>query len=210
MNRVFEAAPNLPGALELLIQIYAVQNKLEQAMKSFEEADRAGALSPSARLLLGRLYLNAGDAAKARATFERVLSERSDLGGAKNDLAYLLAQDGVELDRALGLAQEAQQAMPNDPWVADTLGYVYLKKGLSEPALQQARYSIQLAEESGQPQPVFHYHLGLVLRALGRDPEAAEAFERALSMDPNFSDAGAARKELEAARAQAKATPSAS
>jgi tetratricopeptide (TPR) repeat protein len=210
MNRVFEAAPNLPGALELLVQIYAAQGKLDQATKSFEEADRAGALSPGARLLLGRLYLNSGDDVRARAMFERALTERADLSGAKNDLAFLLARNGVELDRALGLAQEAQQDMANDPNIADTLGFVYFKKGLSEPALQQSRYAIQLAEEAGQPQAVFQYHLGLVLRALGRNAEAAEAFERALAIDRNFADAGAAQKELEAARAEAKATPSSS
>lgn len=211
VNRVFEAAPNLAGTLELLIQIYAAQDKLDAAIASFEEADRAGALSPGARLLLGRLYLSQGDRKRARETIEQALAERGDLGGAKNDLAFLLALEGVELDRALNLAQEAQQAMADDPSVADTLGFVYLKKGLSEPALQQIRYAIQLNEEAGQPaQPVFQYHLGLVLRSLGRNDEAVAAFEQALGMDPNFAEAAETKKELEAARAAMQAAPSAS
>lgn len=210
VNRVFEAAPNLPGGLELLLQIYAAQNKLDQAVASFEEADRAGALSPGARLLLGRLYLSRGENAKARTMLERALAERADLAAAKNDLAFLLASEGVELDRALTLAQEAQQALATDPQTADTLGYVYYRKSLYEPALEQARYAVQLADEAGQPQAVFQYHMGLALRALGRNEEATAAFERALAIDPNFSDAPNARKELEAARAGSQAGPSSS
>jgi tetratricopeptide (TPR) repeat protein len=208
--QVLESSPDTPGAPEMLIQIYAAQNKVNEAVKGFEEADRAGTLAPSARLLLGRLFLSRGDDAKARAMFERVLSERPDLAGAKNDLAFLLAKQGVELDRALRLATEAQQALPNDPNVSDTLGFVYFKKGLNEPALQQARYAIQLAEEAHEPQAVFQYHLGLVLRALGRNPEAADAFERALAIDDKFAEAGAARQEREAARAESKAPPGSS
>jgi tetratricopeptide (TPR) repeat protein len=210
LRRLLDASPNFAGALELLVQIYAAQNKLDEAAKSFEEADKAGALAPSARVLLGRLYLLRGDEPKARAMFERALSERPDLAGAKNDLAFLLATDGVELDRALGLATEAEQALPNDPNIADTLSFVYFKKGLNEPALQQARYAIQLAEETREPQAIFQYHLGLVLRALGRNAEAAEALERALAIDPKFADAGAARQELDAARAESKSLPGSS
>jgi tetratricopeptide (TPR) repeat protein len=211
INRLFEVAPNLPGALELLLQIYAAQDKLDLAVASLEEADRTGALSPGARLLLARIYLSRGETSKTRDTLERALAERPDLAGAKNDLAYLLAQEGSNLERALTLAQEAQRALSTDPNAADTLAYVYLRKGLLEPALQQSRYAIQLAEESGQPvQAAYQHHLGLVLRALGRNAEAASAFERALDLDPNFSEAAEARRELEAARTAAKSAPSAS
>lgn len=211
INRLFEVAPNLPGALELLLQIYDAQGKLDVAVASLEETDRAGALSPGARLLLARLYLSRGESAKSREMLERTLAERPDLASAKNDLAYLLANEGQELERALTLAQEAQRALSTDPNAADTLAYVYLRKGLLEPALQQSRYAIQLAEESGQPvQAAYPYHLAMVLRALGRDAEAVPAFERALEIDPNFSDAAEAKRELEAARTAAKAAPSAS
>jgi tetratricopeptide (TPR) repeat protein len=207
VNRVVEAAPNAPGALDLLIQIYAAQNKLGKALESFEEADRAGALSGASRVLMARLYLTQGDRVKARAAFEKALTERTDLASAKNDLAFLLAFDGVELDRALGLAQEAQQAMAEDPNVADTLGFIYFKKGLFEPAAQQAKYAIQLADQANQQQPVFYYHLGLALRSLGQNAEAAQAFEHALAIDQNFPEAASARSELEAAKAGASSTP---
>jgi tetratricopeptide (TPR) repeat protein len=94
--------------------------------------------------------------------------------------------------------------------VADTLGFIYFKKGLFEPAAQQAKYAVQLAEQANQQQAVIHYHLGLALRALGQNAEAAEAFERALALDQNFPEAASARSELEAAKASASSMPSSS
>ena len=122
------------------------------------------------------------------------------------------AEDATRADRSF-LADLAAFSAENGAAafnVADTLGFVYRRKGLAEPALQQARYAIQLAEEAGQPQAVFQYHLGLALRSLGRNDEAVAAFQQALSIDPNFPDAGEAKKELEAARTAQQAAPSAS
>jgi tetratricopeptide (TPR) repeat protein len=206
-RRAFAAAPNLTPALDLLARIYTAQNRVDEAIASFEEAEKVGALPPSGQVLLGRLHLAAGHKDQARTLYEKALAQRSDLPGAKNDLAWLLAEQGIELERALTLAQEAQQAEPENPDFVDTLGYVYLRKGLHEPALQQLSYAVELTEGSGAARPEFHYHLGLALRALGRQGEAITAFERALALDADFPDAEQARRELEAARSSLASTP---
>jgi tetratricopeptide (TPR) repeat protein len=203
-RRAFAAAPNLTPALDLLARIYMAQDRVDEAIASFEEAETVGALPPSGQVLLGRLHLAAGHKDQARALYEKALAQRSDLPGAKNDLAWLLADQGADLERALTLAQEAQQAEPENPDFVDTLGYVYLRKGLHEPALQQISYAVELTEGA---RPEFHYHLGLALRALGREGEAVAAFERALALDANFPDAEQARRELEAARSSLASTP---
>jgi tetratricopeptide (TPR) repeat protein len=206
-RRAFAASPGLPGALELLASIYVAQNRVDDAIASFQEAEKAGALPPSGQQLLARLYLTAGRSAEAKPLYEKVLADRADLPGAKNDLAWILAQEGSDLERALTLAQEAQQAQPESPEVADTLGYVYLKKGLHDPALQQFKYAVELAQRSqgnaSADRPEYHYHMGLALKALDRGDEATAAFERALAMGAPFTEADAARRELEAAKAGA-------
>jgi len=202
-RRAFAAAPNLTPALDLLANIYAAQNRLPEAIASFDQVEKAGALPPSGQELLARLYLAAGHPAEARALYEKVLAARSDLPGAKNDLAYLLADQGQELDRALSLAQEAQRAEPENPQMVDTLGYVYYKKGLGQPAIDQFSYAIELSEKARAPQAAFHYHLGLALRAVGKQADAAAAFEKALQLDSSFPQAEQARHELEAAKASA-------
>ncbi|MHC4224589.1 MAG: tetratricopeptide repeat protein, partial [Planctomycetota bacterium] len=147
--RAFEAAPRLPGAVDLLFAIYRAQGKLDEAQRSFEEAEAAGVLHAGARQLLARLYMFHGDNAKAREMLEKVLAENPKMAPAKNDLAYLLAEDGIELDRALVLAKEAQRGLTDSPATADTVGYVYYRKGLYAAALQQFRYAIELGRADG-------------------------------------------------------------
>ena len=49
---------------------------------------------------------------------------------AANNLAWMYASRGEQLDRALQLAQAAKAELPDDAAVSDTLAYVYIKKQL--------------------------------------------------------------------------------
>jgi tetratricopeptide (TPR) repeat protein len=197
--RAFEANPSLPGAVDLLYAIYEAQDRLDEARASFEEAEAAGVLHSGARLLLCRIYLRQGEVDRARTILEKIVAEEPDASTAKTDLARLLADgdDEKELERALELAEEVQKSRRSDPAAADTIGYVYLRKGLHEAALQQFQFAIEL--NGGRPTeiaPKLHYHMGLTLDALSRDDEAAAAFEKALALDADFPDADDARKRL--------------
>jgi tetratricopeptide (TPR) repeat protein len=197
-QRAFEAQPTLPGASALVAALYRAQGQEKEAIASFEEALAAGALPARGRYLLAQMHLLAGNTARSIELLEALVAERSDAPLAKNDLAFLLAKQGQDLDRALRLAEEASQAMGEVHQVADTLGFVYLQKSLNEPALQQFRRALDLSRARDEEQPDYHYHLGLALRALGRADEAAAAFEQALALDGGFEDA---RQALDVLRA---------
>ena len=111
-RRAFAASPSLPGALELLANIYVAQNRLDEAIASFQETEKVGALPISGQQLLARLHNAAGHRAKAKALYEKVLASRSDLPGAKNDLAWILADEGDDLERALALARRRSRPSP--------------------------------------------------------------------------------------------------
>ncbi len=196
--QAFQASPNLPDAAGILVALYQAQGGVVEAISSFEEANAAGALQAPARLLLAKLHLQQGNEDRARALFEQVLTEQDDLATAQNDLAYLLAKRGESLDRALHLAQQAQREISDSPAVSDTLGYVFLRSELYDAAAQQFRYALDLALAQNNVQSVFHYHLGLALRGLGRSEDAADAFEAALGLDANFEDAAAALRAIRA------------
>jgi tetratricopeptide (TPR) repeat protein len=209
--RAFEAAPLLPGTADLLIEIYRRQGRLAEAQRSFEEAEAAGVLHVGARLLLARLQVGAGELEKGQQTLEKVVAEQPELPGPRNDLAYVLAARGEQLDRALELARSVQQAMSGQPAAVDTLGYVHYQAGRFEEALAELRRAVALAEaQPGNPPPIYSYHLGLALEALGRKQEAAGAFRRALASRQEFPEAEDARRRLEAALATSPAGANAS
>jgi len=77
---------------------------------------------------------------------------------------------------------------------------VHLRAGRGAPALAAFQRAIRLAAD--QPdgrEPTYHYHVGLALRALGREAQAIVAFEQALGRG-TFPEVESARRELEAAR----------
>jgi len=47
----------------------------------------------------------------------------------------MMAETGTDLDQALRYAQRAKYVMPNNPEVSDTLGWIYIKKNLSDNAI---------------------------------------------------------------------------
>ncbi len=201
--RAFEAAPGLAGAVDLLVDIYARQDRLAQARKSFAEAEAAGVLHPGGRLLLARLRAQAGETAAARALLESLLAERPHMHSAMSELARLLADAGVELERAQQLALQAAAARRSSRSAAHAAGYVYLRGGRFEAALGELERARELPEPLGRDEAAeLHYHLGLALGALSRNADARRELEQALSLDPGFRGAEDARKKLaELARA---------
>jgi tetratricopeptide (TPR) repeat protein len=198
--RAFEADPELPGAIDLLLSVYRAQDRLEEARRSFEQADEAGILHSGARLLLARLYLAEGDAARAWAMLERLLDQEPGLWQAQRELAVLMADQGEEMAAALRLAREADSASGRLPVTADALGYVYLRAERPEAALREFRRAIRRAARRGdQDDASFRYHEGLALQRLGRHEQAARAFRAALTRG-DFPGAADARRQLEAAQ----------
>ncbi len=201
-REVVERDPDQPGAMALLVHLLTSQGQTNQARAELEAQAEAGTLHPSNRLLLARMHMApGGDEVRAVELFDAIVAERSDRPAVKNDLAFLLAKRGQDLERARRLAEEARAALPEAAQVADTLGYVYLQSNLPAPALDQFRAAIDLSE-SGEPEwASFQYHLGLALKALDRPEEARQAFERALATAVEFPEAEDARRELAALRA---------
>jgi Tfp pilus assembly protein PilF len=204
---VFEASPGLPGASELLLALYDAEGRTGEFATRLAEANAKGELRPASRVLLGRVYTARGENAKARAIFEELLGSGADLPLVKSDLAYLLALDGVDLERAQGLAQDALGSLSDEPEVLDTMGYVELRRGNPAAAVLYFEHATALSEENGRVRAVHYYHLGLARRAAGRDAAAVEAFDRALALEPDFPEAAQAREERALALAGKESAP---
>ena len=102
------------------------------------------------------MYELKGEKEKARGYYQKVLDINKNFAPAANNLAWNYAEDGGNIDIALGLAQRAREINPNDPSIADTLGWIYYKKGAYELALSLLKES---AEGFKNSNPTVLYHL---------------------------------------------------
>jgi tetratricopeptide (TPR) repeat protein len=185
----FQARPRPFGASPLLVEILGRRGKSDLAVSMLEKSRADGTLQPAGLWQLGRIYFELGEYEKAQPPLEEAIAKKPDFSPAISDLALVLAERGKDLDRAVALARKVKGENPENPAIADTLGYVYLKKGLAEPAAFEFRSAIELAKVRGREKAAYHYHLGLALKAQGRDDEAGRAFDEALRIQPDFQAA---------------------
>ena len=140
--------------------------------------DRAYALDPSngqPAHLAGQMALTSGDDQDAIRRLRHLVLHHPEIPAVGNDLAWMLAQSGEELDYALELAQRARERNPA-PQIIDTLGWVHLKRGDAEQAVELLELAL-----AGRPQsPSIRYHLGVALAQAGEKERAREMLEAAI------------------------------
>ena len=89
-------------------------------------------------------------------------------------------------------AQNAKEKLPDSPYVMDTLGWIYYKKGLYDLAIVE--FSDALAKLPDNADVT--YHLGMAYYKKGDTERARSELEKALSLNENFTGADEARKTL--------------
>jgi len=178
-----------------LASFYVRNHMTSQALKEYEAILNKKPDDLKAATLLALIHHDAGHIENAVKVYNYILNRDPGNAIASNNLAWIIANDTgkrPDLDRALQLATDAKQKFPDNPRIADTLGYVYFKKGLYANA--QSQFSSAL--EHTPNDPMINYHLALVLARQGRHKDAVPFVKRALSSKEKFSDRDAAQKLL--------------
>ncbi|MEX2264894.1 MAG: tetratricopeptide repeat protein [Bryobacteraceae bacterium] len=151
--------------------------------------EKAKALLPgnaAVFLNLAMMLDTAGRRDEARQSYEQALRLDSDNPIALNNLAFLMAESGDDLDRALTMAKRAQQKLPTVNEIADTLGWIYLKKNLSDSALEV----FQDLVEKQPDRSTFRYHLGMAHLQKGDKVRAQKELQAALRANPPKEEEG--------------------
>jgi tetratricopeptide (TPR) repeat protein len=191
-ERAIETNPNLISPYLALAAIYLGQKDADNAIAKYKEilAKRPSYLP--AYMSLGTLYQQKGDLDQAESYFRQALEIRKDFAPVANNLAWILAEHGGNIDEALGLAQIAKEKMPKDPSVMDTLGWIYYKKGLYRSAIIE----LEQSHEKIQKNPIILYHLGMAYMKNNQKEEARAALEKALELSKEFPGSKEARQAL--------------
>lgn len=129
-----------------------------------------------ARLVLGSIYAAQDRQADAEAQLIAVLMDDPEHVGALNDLAYLWADHGQRLARALQMLLTVVKAEPDNPAYRDSLGWCYYRLGKYGEAVEQLRQ----AAADPHPDGLILNHLGDALQQLGDLAGALDAWQRSV------------------------------
>jgi len=147
---------------------------LEKALSS-EREDSPLWLLVQAHITLAMAYDRLQDQLKSISVYQDVLSLDPENALALNNLAYLYAERGENLNEAIGYAKTAVETEPDNPVYLDTLGWLYFKTGENS----KAREYLEKALAKDPDEPEIYDHLAEIYRALGEETRAKELREKA-------------------------------
>lgn len=138
----------------------------------------------------GLLYEGRQEFGLARQAFLRALASGFESQGLYNGLGWVEIESGRgDPVKAVEYAEKALSMRPMDPDTLDTYGWALHHAGRSDEALE---YLLR-AYEAKPRMFCIHYHLGVVLLALGRRSEAESHLERQIQEHPTALETQRAR-----------------
>ena len=175
-----------------LARLYLAEKQSDRAIEQFNKTLEKNPDQTAAHMFLGMIYDSKRDPENAEKHYRAALDVNPEFAPAANNLAYLLADQNRDLNEALKLANIAKKADPEDPSIADTLGWVYYKRGLYPNAVSELTFAAEKLPDNA----TVRYHLGMSYLKKGDTEKARQELEKALSLDSSFEGSEEAKKAL--------------
>ena len=186
-RKAFEAAksldPQFRPAVLSLAQLDLQQGQNDSARQALSTMQTWDPNDVTALLLLAEADGRTGDREDALKTYRAVLDIDASNLVALNNLAYYLAAE--DPDEALRFAQRAVEIAPDSANVQDTLGYIYLRRGMYSMAAPHLKTAVE--RESS---PARQYHLGVCYLKMGDRTSGLPLVREALAKEPNLAKEG--------------------
>jgi tetratricopeptide (TPR) repeat protein len=194
LKKAIELGPNMPSLYVSLANFYMRQKMIDKAKGQYTATLEKEPNNLYSHMALGMIFENEKDFTKAQAAYEKALQINPNFTPAANNLAYLYAERGGNIDMALNLAQKAKEQVQDDPHISDTLGWIYYKKNVPSRAIVY----LKEAAEKLPNEAMIRYHLGMAYYKNGNRDLAKKELDEALKIDPKFQGADEARATLNA------------
>jgi tetratricopeptide (TPR) repeat protein len=183
--------PKLEAGYIALSQLYMVLKRPERAIEKLNAYTEKNK-SVSVLMQLAMIHEQLKQFSAARGAYEVILGVQSSFAPALNNLAVLYSEHLGDIDAAHDLARKAREFVPNQPDIADTLGWILFKKG-------DYRNAARLLQESASQlpeHPEVQFHLGMSLYMLGEEETGRLALQKAANALGEFSGKDEARRRL--------------
>ncbi|MDP3539160.1 MAG: tetratricopeptide repeat protein [Azonexus sp.] len=125
------------------------------------------------------------------AHLKHLLKLKPDHAHALNALGYSWADRNIRLAEAEEMINKALALMPDDPFITDSLGWVFFRQGKLDAALKTLEKAYKTRAD-----PEIAAHLGEVMWTMGRKDEAGRLMKDAAKQNPENEVLAAAIKKL--------------
>jgi tetratricopeptide (TPR) repeat protein len=182
-RRAVELDPDFMPAYTALAEIYFGTQQPDRAIDQYKKITERRPDDFVAYRNIGLIEAGRNNLDVAADYYRRVLSIRPDEPVAANNLAAIYGEHGKgNAEEAMRLGQDVVRRFPNEPGFADTLGWVYYRKGLYRDAVEQLQRAVAGASKRGGDNSLYRWHLGAALAMNGDKAAARRELQKSLEL----------------------------
>ncbi|HEY4843351.1 MAG TPA: tetratricopeptide repeat protein [Terriglobales bacterium] len=163
-----------------LAQMYTRLRRFDEAEQALDKAEQLSTKTEDKEyiwFLRGSTFERDKRYPEAEEQFKKVLASDPEYASALNYLGYMLADQNMKLEEALGYIKRAVDLDPSNGAYLDSLGWAYFRLGKYE----LAEDNLLKASQKINTDPTVLDHLGDLYQKTGRLKLAASNWERALN-----------------------------
>ncbi|MDB6147151.1 MAG: hypothetical protein JWO45_815, partial [Spartobacteria bacterium] len=186
-----DARQRFPDVPELVYYLALAQREAkhaQQAVATFEEALNESELDGGG-IANARFYFDYGVAAEQAALYDKaadlfkksIALDPPNAAETYNYLGYMWADHNMHLEEAADMIKRAIQMDPDNGAFLDSLGWIEFRQGKFDQALNDL---LRAAQNMTKDDPIVFEHVGDAYLKLNRIPQALEAWQKALLLDP--------------------------
>jgi tetratricopeptide (TPR) repeat protein len=181
--------PNNPMLRYQEALVYTYSHKYDEAIERLEKviADFSDSPIPivrdtvrQAQHNLSNIHVQRGDNRKGEEILEAIYEEDPEDEQVNNDLGYLYADQGKNLEQAETMIRKAVAAKPDNGAYLDSLGWVLFKREKYEEALPWLEKAVKNLQGSGDE--TLYEHLAENYDRLKQPDKALEAWQKSLEL----------------------------
>ena len=183
LRRAVELDADFMPAYTALAEIYFGTQQPDRAIDQYKKITERRPDDFVAYRNIGLIEAGRNNLDAAAEYYRRVLSIRPDEAVAANNLAAMYGEHGKgNPEEAMRLGQDVVRRFPNEPGFADTLGWVYYRKGLYGDAVEQLQRAVAAASKRGGDNSLYRWHLGAALAKKGDKAAARRELQKCLEL----------------------------
>lgn len=205
LDEAIRLRPDAPTPYLLLANLYLASNQQDSALVKLEQVIAKDPKNTQALMTAATIHDGRKNGAKAREYYEKIVEANAKFAPALNNLAYLYSANPNDLEKAFELAQKARELRPQDPNIADTLGWILYQRKQYPWAATVLQEAADKLSTNGEVQ----YHLGMAQYMIGNEAGAAASLQKAVDSKQEFVGLAEARERLALLRIDVAKLPAA-